>query len=107
MLLKISYSESAYSITPVVTLIPRFWDNSVLVYILVVNNNEYLSYVVYNNIFGISVPDYPSITLESKSLRSFWNFSKFCLLYIHKNNNNFTYDKFKTAKFGLSMHDMF
>ena len=26
----------------------------------------------------------------------------FCLLYIHINNIKFTYDKFKTAKFGLA-----
>ena len=65
MLLTISYSESAYPITPVEPLKPRFWDNSVFVYILVLNNNKYLSYVVDNIIFGISVPDYPSRTVES------------------------------------------
>ena len=30
----------------------------------------------------------------------------FCLLYIHINNNKFTYDKFKSAKFGFSIVDM-
>ena len=54
-------------------------------------------------IFGISVLDYPSRTVESKSLRLFWNFGIFCLLYIHINNKKFTYDKFKTEKFGFSI----
>ena len=54
----------------------------------------------------MSVPDYPSRTVGSNSLRSFWNFIIFCLLYIHINNNKFAYDKFKTAKFGFSMFDM-
>ena len=73
MLLTISYSVLASSITPEVTLKPRFWDNSVFVYIIVINNNKYLSYVVDNIIFGISVPDYPSRTVESKSLRLLCN----------------------------------
>ena len=107
MSLTLSNSESAYLITPVVTLKPRFWDNSVFVYILVVNNNKYLSYVVDNIIFGISVPDYPNRTVESKSLRLFCNFGVFCLFYIHINNNEFTYDKFKSTKFGFSILDMF
>ena len=42
-------------------------------YLLVVNNNKYLSYVVDNIIFGISVPDYLSRTVESNSLRIFCN----------------------------------
>ena len=63
------------------------------VYFLVVNNNKYLPYVfvltkyllnvVDNNIFGISIPNYPSRTVESNSLRLFCNFGVFCLLYIH------------------------
>ena len=106
MSLTLSNSESAYLIAPVVTLKPRFWDNSVFVYILVVNNNKYLPYFVDNIIFGISVPDYPCRTVESNSLRLFWNFGIFCLLYIHINNNRFTYDKFKSAKFGFSIVDM-
>ena len=73
------------------------------VYFLIVNNNKYLPYVVDNIIFGISVPVYPSRTVESNTLRLYWNFSIFCLLYIHINNNKFTYDKFKTAKFGFSI----
>ena len=76
------------------------------VYFLVVNNNKYLSYVIDNIIFGISVPDYPSRIVESNSLRLFWNFCIFCLLYIHINDNKFTYDKFKSAKFGFSILDM-
>ena len=150
MLLTISYSESAYPITLVETLKPRFGTILKFVYFLVVNNNNYLSYVVDNIIFGISVPDYPSRnvettfwdnseicllfsrkqqqilsyvvdniifgisvpdypskTVESKSLRLFCNFGLFCLLYIHINNNKFTYDKFKSAKFGFSILDMF
>ena len=35
-----------------------------------------------------SVTDYPSRTVESNSLRLFWNFCIFCLLYIHINNKN-------------------
>ena len=52
-----------------------------LVYFLFKKTNKYLPYVVDDIIFGISVPDYPSRTVESNSLRSFWNFSIFCLLY--------------------------
>ena len=48
--------------------------NLKFVYFLVVNNNKYLPHVVDNIIFGINVPDYPSRTVESKSLLSFWNF---------------------------------
>ena len=55
----------------------------------------------------LSVPDYPGRTVESNSLRLYWNFMLFCLLYIHINNNNFTCDKFKSAKFGFSILDMF
>ena len=73
------------------------------VYLLFVNNNKYLSQLVHIIIFGISVPDYPSRTAENKSTRLFWNFCIFCLLYIHINNNKFTYDKFKSAKFGFSI----
>ena len=72
---------------------------------LFVNNNKYLPHVVDNIIFGISVPDYPSRTVESNSLRSFRNFTISCLLYTHINNNKFTCDKFRTAKF--STFDMF
>ena len=61
------------------------------IYFLVVNNNKYLSYFVGNIIFGISVPDYPTRTVESNSLRLFWKLCIFCLLYIHINNNKFTY----------------
>ena len=43
--------------------------NSEFCYFLIVNNNKYLSYDVDNIIFGISVPDYPSRTVESNSLR--------------------------------------
>ena len=65
MLLRISYSESTYPITPVELLKATLYDYS-----------------------GISV-------------------YVFCLLYIHRNNNKFTYDKFKSAKFGFSMFDIF
>ena len=64
MLLTISYSESAYPITPVESL--------------KVNLYDYIGISAY-----------------------------FCLLYIHINNNKFTYDKFKSAKFGFSILDMF
>ena len=69
--LTISYSESASSITPVEPLKPRFYTILKFVYFLVVNNNKCLSYFVDNIIFGISVPDYPSRTVESNSLRLF------------------------------------
>ena len=58
-----SYSESAYSITPVEPLKPRFYTILKFIYFLVVNNNKYLSHVVDIIIFGISVPDYPSRTV--------------------------------------------
>ena len=67
------------------------------VYFLVVKNNKYLSNVVNNIIFGIGVPDYPSRTIESNSQRLFWNFCIFCLLYIHIDNNKFTYDKVRNS----------
>ena len=71
MLLTISYSVLASSITPEVTLKPRFWDNSVFVYIIVINNNKYLSYIVDNTIYGISEPDYPSRIVETTFLAQF------------------------------------
>ena len=65
MLLTISYSELAYPITPAESLKPRFWDNSEICLLLILNNNKYLSYVVDMIIFGISVPNYPSRTVET------------------------------------------
>ena len=48
-------------------------------------------------VFGISIPDYPSRTVESKQLSTIiLDFGIFCLLYIHINNSKFTYDNFKT-----------
>ena len=70
MLLTMSYSESAYPITPVQALKPRFWNNSEICLLLVVNN-KYVSCVVENFIFGISVPDYPSRTVETTLLAQF------------------------------------
>ena len=77
MLLTIFYSESAYPITLVEALKPRFWEILKSVHFLVVNNNKYLTYVVDNIIFGISEPDYPSRTVESKYLRLFCNLGYF------------------------------
>ena len=57
MLLIISYSESAYPITLVEALKPRFCDNSEICLLLVVNNTKYLLYVNDNIIFGITAPD--------------------------------------------------
>ena len=65
MSLTISYSESAFPITPVELLKPRFWDNFEICLLFVVNNNTYLP---------ISVPDYPSRTVESISLLLYSNF---------------------------------
>ena len=106
-LVALIYSESALPITPI-----YLWNHvsgTILKFFFfkVVNNNKYFSYVVDSIIFGISVPDYHSRTVESKSLRLFWNFSIFCLLYIHINNNKFTCDKFKSAKFGFNIFDVF
>ena len=98
MLLTISYSDSADTITPVEPLKPRFQPNSEICLLLIVNNNKYLTHVVENIIFGISVPGYHSRTVESNSLRLYWNFSIFCLLYIHINNNKFIYDEFNLRK---------
>ena len=75
--------------------------------LLVTNKNYYLPHVVDNFIFGISVPDYPSRTVESNTLRLFCSFGRFCLLYILINNDKFRYDNFKTTKFGFSIFDMF
>ena len=65
MLLTISYSESAYPITPVEPLKATLYDH-----------------------FGISV-----------------YFVYFMFMYL--SNNKFTYGKFKSAKFGFSIFDMF
>ena len=39
--------------------------------VLVVNNNKYLSHVVDTIIFGISIPDYPCIAVETTFLGQF------------------------------------
>ena len=66
-----------------------------------------LNYLFLNFALLGGVPDYPSRTVESNSLRLFWNFSISCLIYIHINNIKFTYDKFKTGKFRFSVFDIF
>ena len=71
VLLIISYSESLYPITPVEPLKARFWHNSEICLLLVVNNNKYVSCVVENFVFAISVPDYPSRSVESTFLAQF------------------------------------
>ena len=48
------------------------------VYFLFVNNDKYLSYVVDNNIFGISIPDFPSSNVETTFLRQFCICLHFC-----------------------------
>ena len=50
---------------------------------------------------------YPVRTVERNSLESFWDFGMFCLLYIHINNNKFTYDEFQTEKFEFIIFNMF
>ena len=75
--LTISYSESASSITPVEPLKPRFYTILKFVYFLVVNNNKYSVHVVDNIIFGISIPDYPSRTVETTFLAQFLSLSTF------------------------------
>ena len=107
MLLTISYSESAYAITPVETLEPSFWDNSKICSLFSRKQQQIFTTSCDNINCRTSVPDYPRRIVESKSLRLFCNFGLFCLLYIHINNNKFTYDKFKNAKFGFSILDMF
>ena len=67
----ISYSESAYPITPVEPLKPRFYTILKFVYFLFINNNKYLVHVVDSMIIGISVPDYPSRTVETTLLAQF------------------------------------
>ena len=44
---------------------------------------------------------YPIIPVEN------FEFLYIFLLYIHINNNRFTYDKFKSPKFGFNILDMF
>ena len=73
-----SYSESAKPIIPVEPLKPRFWDNSEICLFSVVKNNQYVSCVVENFIFGINVPDYPSRTVKhvSGTILKFDTFSR-------------------------------
>ena len=94
MLLKISYSESVYPIIPVKLLNHVSGTILKFVHLLVVNNNKYLSHVVDSIIFRISVPDYPSRTVESKSLRLFCNLVYFVYfifiqttIYLHMTNS--------------------
>ena len=61
-------SESAHPITPVEPLKSFLGQFS-------------LPHIVDNIIFGISVPDYPSRTVESKCLRLFWNFDSAYPIY--------------------------
>ena len=60
-----------YPITPVEPLKARFWDNSEICLLLVVNNYKYVSCVVENFISGINAPDYPSRTVEGTFLGQF------------------------------------
>ena len=60
-----------HPITPVEPLKARFWDNSEICLLLVVNNNKYVSCTIENFIFGISVPDYPSRTVETTLMAQF------------------------------------
>ena len=83
MLLTMLYLESAYMINPLEPLKPRFLHISEMCLLFSRKQQQILSYVVDNIIFRISIPDYPSRTVESKSLRLFCNFGVFCLLYIH------------------------
>ena len=83
MILALITSESAHPVIQVEPL-KRFWDNSEIFLLLIVNNNKYSLHGVDNIIFGISMPDYPSKTVERKSLRLFCNFGLFCLLYSYK-----------------------
>ena len=60
-----------YPITPVEPLKARFWDNSEICLLLVVNNNKYVSCVVEYFILEISVANYPSGTVETTFLGQF------------------------------------
>ena len=62
---------------------------------------------VFAPMFGINGSDYSSRAIEINSLRLYWKFIVFCLLYFQINNNIFTYDKFNSAKFRFSMMDIF
>ena len=84
VILSLIYSQSARPISQV-SWNHVFVSIQKFVFFLVVNNNKYLPHVVENIMFGISVPDYPIRTVENNSLRLFWNFGIFCLLYIHVN----------------------
>ena len=107
MIFALITSESAHSIIQVEHLKQRFWQNYEICYLLVNNNTIYLLHVVDDIIFGFNVLDYPSRTVESRSLWLFCNIGLFCLLYSQINNNKFTYDKFKSANFVFSILDVF
>ena len=71
-----------------------------------VSNNEYLLLTI-----SYSEATY-SITPVEQLKASLYD--HFCIseyfvyfIYIHINNNKFTYDKYKTAKFGFSVFDVF
>ena len=67
----------------------------------------YLSRDFANNIFGISVPDIPPVEQLKATLYDYLGNSVYFVyfIYIHINNVKFTYDKFKTAKFGFHIFD--
>ena len=71
MLLAISYSESAYPITPVLPiepLKPRFWDK-IEICLLFGHKQQQIFITCFDNIiFGINVPNYPCITVETTFL---------------------------------------
>ena len=53
---------------PVEPLKQRSWHNSEVCLLLVVNSDKYLLHLVNNSTFRISVPDYPSRTIETTFL---------------------------------------
>ena len=84
MSLTLSSSETAYLITQVVTLKPRYWENSVFVYTLVAKNNIYLWYVVVTN---SQVEPLKSI------LSDYVEFQYILFNYFHINSNKLRYDE--------------
>ena len=60
-----------YPSTPVYPLKPRFWDNIEICLLFGRKQQQIFTHVFDNITFGISEPDYPSITVETTFLGQF------------------------------------